>query len=311
VKAYGDENYGQLLYCSGRISAGTGINAEDTITSGYPGATSEWIVFGGGGVRWAVATSAPLPVGTGDGANWAYTTGVAADINALQTALENFLTAKGWVMGDWPGGGGIDRSFASVSEAGGHTIAIRWTWDAGQRYWGGQMYESVGGAQYTAIVTPGNARIEGGDWPVRYYFSGDKDCFVAIVEVATAFRWGWYGMCKSFHPDPSVIGTEYMVAAMNIISKYQLRRPNGLWTSALVEWTDPSYQGSSPSLIDGTTFVLWPYVFFTQGTVNYVPWGTTQYLYRLSSSSLGVGDTVAIGAHIFMYIGGYYGIKIA
>jgi len=306
------QNYGQLLYCTGRIASGTGINAEDTITSGYPGATSEWIVFGAGLLRWAVATSGPLPVGTPDGANWGYVTGVAGDINALQTALENFLTPKGWVIADWPVPVlPIDRSFSSAGEAGGHTIVVRWTWDAVDRFWGGTMYDAIGGTHSGGTGTPGNARIEAGDWPVRYYFTGDKDCFVVIVEIATVFRWAWLGMCKSFYPDPSAIDTVYMVGAMNSVVRGQLRRPNGTWGGSLNQWLDPAHLNSSPSRIDGVTFVIWPYTLYCMGAVQYVPWGTTQYLYKLSSTDLTLGDTVQIGAHIFLYIGGDYAIKIA
>jgi len=308
------ENYGQLLFCTGRIAAGTGINAEDTITSGYPGVTSDWMVFGSGGLRWAVASSGPLPVGIPDGAQWAYTTGVAGDMAALQAALEAFLTARGWVIADWPTPVyTIDRSFSSVGESGGETIVLRWFWDGPNLSWGAQVYDAIDGAHSTSKIMPGNSSIEAGYWPIRYYLSGDKDCFVVIVEVATQFRWGWYGCCKSFFPDPAVIDTAYIVGAMNASLRRALRASDGGWGSVgLNEFVDPGYSGSSPSLIDGTSFVVWPYPLCGDGVfVAHVPWGTLQYLYRMSSSYWSLGDTVQIGLDVFMNIGGAFAIKIA
>jgi len=307
------ENYGQLLYCSGRIESGTGINPEDTITSGYPGATSEWIVFGAGGLRWAVATSGPLPLGVQDGANWGYTTGVAGDVNALQAALEGFLTAKGWVIADWPVPEyAIDRSFSSVGENGVETIVIRWQ-DSGTM-WGALVYDAIGGAHNTARYGPGLTDVSAGDFPIRYYFTGDRDCFLVVLERAGIFGWLWCGCCKSFFPDPAVIDTTYMVGIghnLGAESKACLRRPNGLWVGGLNEFLWTGYTNSSPSLIDGTTFVVWPYTVYASGVANRVPWGTFQYLYRMSSTSVTLGDTVQIGLDVFMYIGGNYGIKIA
>jgi len=303
------EHYGQLLYATGRIKAGTGINAEDTITSGYPGATSEWIIFGAGDLRWAVATSAPLPLGVPDGANWAYTTGVAGDITALQTALNTFLTARGWTVADRvPKIHAEDKTFNSPGESGLQDIWIRWRWDAPQTFWGGSVMDGIAEAHMTSYVTPGADRIEPGDWPVRYYFTGDKDCFLVIVQLSGIFEWCWFGHCKSFFPDPDIIATEYMVGCLYDTTGHCLRTPTGAWAGSLNEFVEPCYVNSSPNRIDGTTFTLWPYTMYASGEV---PWGTLQYLYRLSSLSISLGDTVQIGAHVFMYIGSNWAMKIA
>lgn len=306
------ENYGQMLYCGGAIGAwyATGINPEDTIASGYPAATSEWMIFGTGGARRALAISEPLPAGTGDGANWGYTEGVAATIGELQAALEAFVIARGWAVGDWPTPAyTIDRSFSSVGENGIETIVVRWSWD-GLR-WGGQMYDAIGGTHYTTRIKPGNESIYGGDWPVRYWFSGDKDCFVVIVELSGIMEWAWYGLCRSFYPNPSLVATEYKVGAFNDAFEYCLRSPAGEWIRSMGEFTDFAYSNSSPNLIDGVTFIVWPLTLYGYGAASYVPWGTSQYLHRMSSSGMPLRHTVQVGPHIFMYIGSNRGIKIA
>jgi len=308
------ENYGQMLYCGGGISAGTGINPEDTIASGYPGASSEWVIVGTEGGRRAIATSEPLPAGVGDGANWGYTSGVAADRNALQPALEAFLTPKGWLIADWPDPEcAIDRSFSSAGENGLETIVLRWQF-SNTNVWGPQAYDAIGGEHHTFRYGPGGKPLYSGDFPLAYYFTGDKDCFLAVVYVDGDYRWLWCGCCKSFFPDPTVIDSVYMVGigCNNATdSKQCLRSPSGAWVGGMYEFIDPGYDNSSPSLIDGATFVVWPYPVYAAGAANYVPWGTFQYLHRMSSAGLSVRDTVQVGGHMFMYIGDELGIKIA
>ncbi len=306
------ENYGQMLYTGGAINDayGDGINPEDTIASSYPASTSQWMIFGTGGLRRALATAEGLPAGQGDGANWGYTTGVAANIGELQAALEAFVIARGWVVGAWPVPvDPIDRSFSSVGENGTETIVLRWFWDGAT--WAALIYDAIGGTHYTNGIKPGNDRIYGADWPVRYWFTGDKDCFVVIIELSGIMEWAWYGLCKSFYGDPSLVATEYRVGGFNDAFEKCLRRPDGNWNGDIAEWYDAGITTSSPNLIDGKTFIVWPYVLCGRGAGNNVAWGMAQYLYRMWMTGLPVGHTVQAGPHVYMYIGGYRGVKIA
>jgi len=298
------ELYGQCKYISGKISTGAGVNAEDTITSGYPAATSEWVIMGAGANRWGMSTSAPLPLGTPEG-TFTYATGTAVDIAALFTAMETVMTGLGWTCQNvpvpvYP----IDRIWSSVGESGVDSIFVHAYWDAAQRYLCFRASDDLAGTHETMASF---YRIETTDWPVYYYFCADLDCALICVEVTSVLNWQFAGLINTLYVDPDSVATPYKMMAINPVAgmRYILRAPNGVWNQSCTLVHD-NYLNSSPNQSDGVTFILWPLFF------NHVaPVGSPKYCYRLSSTHLSVRDTVAIGAQNFMYLGDDYAMRIA
>jgi len=297
------EIYGQPKWISGKISTGAGVNPEDTITSGYPAATSEWIVMGTAANRWAMSTSAPLPLGTPEG-TFTYATGTAADIAALFTAMEAVMTGLGWTCADAPAPAfPIDRVWSSTGESGVDAIFLRVFWDNAQRYLCFRARDDAAGTHETVSAF---MRIEATDWPVYYYFCADLDCAVICVEVLGVLLWQFGGMINSLYIDPDSVSTPYKMIVYKTGIRQILRAPNGIWNQVMGMVND-NYSNSSPNQGDAITFVLWP-VFLNHASA---PVGSPRYVYRLSSTHLSVIDTAAIGAQNFMYLGDDYAMRIA
>jgi len=300
------ELYGQPKYISGKISAGAGVNPEDTVTSGYPAATSEWVIMGTAANRWAMSTSAPLPLGTPEGTH-TFATGTAATGAALMTAIEAVMTGLGWTCQNTPViVYTVDRMWSSVGESGVDAIFIRAAWDgAGSRFLF-SLRDDLAGTHETLAAS---INIAVTDWPVYYYFCADLNCALLCVEVLGVLGWQVAGMCNSLYVDPDSVATPYkMVIYGNAGTlRYVLRAPNGNWNQTLT-LVDDNYLNSSPNQGDGVTFVLWP-LFFNH--VASGPVGCPFYAYRLSSTHLSVRDTVSIGAQQFMYLGSDFAMRIA
>jgi hypothetical protein len=299
------EIYGQPKYISGKIATGAGVNPEDTIDSGYPAATSSWIVMGTAANRWAMSTSAPLPLGIGDGA-FQFATGTAADETALFTAMETVMTGLGWTCQNTPGGiYAIDRIWSSLGESGVDAIFVRAAWDAAQNYIRFASRDDMAGTHET---TQAFINIAVTDWPVFYYFAADLDCAVLCIELLGVLHLQFAGMMHTLYIDPDSVSTPYKLACLDFDATTWriLRAPNGAWNQVLSLVLD-NYPNSSPNQSDGTTFILWP-IFYNHTSA---PVGSPKYVYRLSSTHLSVRDTVAIGAQNFMYLGNDYAMRIA
>jgi len=296
------EIYGQPKYISGKISAGAGVNPEDTIDSGYPAATSAWIVMGTAANRWAMSTSAPLPLGTAEGTH-TFATGTAASGAALITAMEVVMTGLGWTCQNSPViVHAVDRMWSSVGESGVDAVFIRVGWDGTRLYF--YARDDLAGTHQTLAVM---IDIAVTDWPIYYYFCADLDCAVLCVEVLGVLDWQFAGMINSLYVDPDSVSTPYkMMVSDGTASKYILRAPNGVWNQT-TNLVNDNYLNSSPNQGDATTFVLWP-VFYTHASA---PVGSPKYAYRLSSTHLSVRDTVSIGAQNFMYLGNDFAMRIA
>lgn len=299
------ELYGQPKWISGKISAGAGLNPEDTVTSGYPGATSEWIIMGTAANRWAMSTSAPLPLGTPEGTH-TFGTGTAANGAALMTAMETVMTGLGWTCQNTPVPAyTVDRVWSSVGESGVDSIFIRAAWDDPSARLYFFLRDDLAGTHQTPAAF---IDIAATDWPVYYYFGADLDCALICVEILGVLEWQVAGMCNSLYIDPDSVSTPYkMMLYDGSAVRYILRAANGNWNQTLA-LVDDNYLDSSPNQSDGVTFVLWP-LFFNH--VASGPVGSPKYAYRLSSTHLSVRDTVSIGAQQFMYLGGDFAMRIA
>lgn len=301
--AFNDSIVGQLKHCSGRMATVTGLNAQDTIATGFGGATSWWTVFGVGANRWACHTGGNLPVGAWEG-GFASTMGVAADMADLAAKLKAFLTARGWAevanpAPAWP----IDFYMNSPGQLGGDDIWMRWKFDTVQEYWGAYMMDDVTDSHQTASMYVGDPKIQAGDFPLTYFIAGDGDCFIHGVEIASIWRWAWFGMFVMYMGDPASIATPYKVGCMDGAATYQkrvLRDMDGNWNSVFTIWTD-KYGNSSPNLLDGVSYIVWP-VPLNEGLAGGpTPLGQPKYLHKMHSAALAVNDTVTIGARRYTY----------
>lgn len=298
---------GQLKHVSNRMVGYAGLNALDTIATGFGGASSLWMVFGTGVERWAIHISGALPVGAWEG-GFSYTSGVATDINDLNTKFKAFLATHGWSVvvnpsPSWP----IDYFLNSSGQLAGDDIWLHWRYDTAQSLWGGRAMDDAGMGHvtgYSFVGTPTHPWLYSGDFPVNYFIAGDGDCFVHGVEVASIWGWAWFGMYTPYVPDPSVFSTPYKVGNFDLTARYVLRQFNGSWGGNPTIWGD-RYGNSSPNLLDGTTYLIWPYPLY-EGIilVGSFALGQPKYVHRLSGPALAVNDTVTIGGRRYVYLGG-------
>lgn len=294
---------GELIGVSGRMNLVAGLNPQDTIATGIGGATSWWTVLGTGTQRWAMFSGGTLPTGTWEG-GFAHTSGTANTINLLQAALDAFLTGLGWTITPNGGGWAIDQYYRSTGVLGTEDIWLRWRYDDVQRYWGGGIIDPTL-AHQLAWYAVGDNRLEPGDFPANYHFGGDKDCFYACVEVAGVWCWSWWGLFKPLWADNASYATEYNVGQIQGAAPTGpgpgliLRGPNGAWSQAISAWQD-WFSLSSPQLMDGTSYMVWPEVRYHGA---FVPVGIPKYIHRADGAALAVNDTITVGAKVYTQIG--------
>ena len=299
---------GQMKHISGALTGYGGLNAGDTIVTAFGGASSWWTVLGETAGRFAIHSGGALPVGAWEG-GFSYTSGIAADIDDLDTKFKAFVTGKGWTevanpSPSWP----IDYYLNSAGQLAGDDIWMRWRYDTAQGYWGGYVMDDAGDAHNTGYVHVGDNRLWPTDFPCNYFIAGDADCFVHGVEIASVWYWGWFGMFTMYVGDPASIDTTYKVGVYSLVpsaTRRVLRGINGLWSQTLMYHTD-RWSWSSPNALDGTTYLVWPIHLYQSGNYEH---GHPKYVHRLSSSALAVNDTVTIGGRRYLYIGGNVAVR--
>jgi hypothetical protein len=242
-----------------------------------------------------------LPTGTWEG-GFAHVQGTANTINLLQAALDTFLLGLGWTITPNGGAFAIDQYYRSTGQLGTEDIWINWRYDDVQRYWQGIVCDPTL-AHFCPSSMIGDPRLEGGDFPVNYHFGGDKDCFYAVVEIAGNWYWGWFGLYKPLWADNASYATEYNVGQIYNANpgpeqRHILRGPNGAWVQVTGLWQDWFGQ-SSPQLLDGTTYMVWPEPLNHN---NLVPVGIPKYVHRANGPALAVNDTITVGAKVYTQI---------
>ena len=284
---------GQPTDVSGRINTLPGVNPEDIITTGYTGATSTWIVMGGGTVRWCMRTGGNVPVGQLEGAYFAHTNGLATSQADFESKLLTFMTAIGWTKIANPSPAyPIDYFFNCAGESGIDNIFLHWRYKTTEDRYELNVSDDTLLTHMTNYTT---IPIVVGDFPTYYYLTGDRDCVLIILEVVGIHLWAWAGMWQMFMPDPDSYDTSYKVGNAGI-SHGILRAHDGTWEAGTQVMTD-GFTNSSPNLFDGVTNVVWQY------PVQYlnIPIGICKYVHRLSGAGLSVMDTAAIGGRSFRY----------
>lgn len=294
---------GQLKHVSCEITD-PGITPEDTIHTGQPGATTEWIVLRDhGGREFALRTGGILPTGRVDG-SFAHASGVAANIAAWFTALRAFLAGRGWSETDLSGltGNVEDWEFHSTGEDGTEDIWIRLLWGGGglavQQAVADSAYGTVGRHECLSSIALKAIHV-----PTQYFFSGDADCLAYTQNTAGNYVANWLGMVSAFAPN---LSDSYMKVVQFInATGFVLHAHNGLWcdqsTISLNPEADWHGQNSQPNNYDGTTYLAWPVVFAEDlgGGLTWEPIGQMKYFFVSHGGGIALNDTLTVGAVVY------------
>lgn len=295
---------GQLKHVSCRITDPP-TSPEDTLTTGQPGATTEWIILRDSlGIVFAMRTGGVLPTGRADGAAFAHVTGVAANITAWFTALAAFMTARGWAVTDITGVSGRmwDLEFNSAGEDGTEDI-----WFRISAVGIGSAVVSV--IADSALGTPGRHEVGSGqpgldnaDFPTNYYFTGDADCLLYTLLRPDGRYWAiWQGLASVFAPGLS--STYMKTVLMQNLTGWILLRHDGTWGPGAADLAAPAFgdgnhaQNSNPNNYDGTTYLVWPYS--CRQTAPAEPIGGLKYFFASSGGGIAMLDTITVGARIY------------
>lgn len=300
---HNDDHVGQLKHISASLGNVAGLNAQDTIATGFGGATSWWTVFGTLTDRWALHTGGTLPVGAWEG-GFSSTSGTATDINDLNTKLQAFLVSLGWsVVANPSPVFALDYYLNTLGQLGGDDFWMRMRYDSGSaKSYSGYVMDDASDLHHTSYLY---GRAYPGEFPMAYFIVGDGDCFLLGLERASVWYWQWYGIYTLYMGDPSAIATPYKAGGMDgppsVSTQYKILRSfDGSWLGNCLHWTD-RFANSSPNTYDGTSYIVWPTNLYNGAG----PWpvGQPKYLHRLGSVAIAVNDTVTIGSRRYTYLG--------
>ena len=281
------------------------LPAECTFRTGLPGATSEWIVLEDSvPYRYAMRTGGIPPTGISmQGANFAATSGVAANWGALLNDLAAHLVAIGWQdLGD-PGIPNFGREFYTAGESGEDElwcaiVVINAAPDQVLPYiWDDAAHTHAGGAL---------THLDDLEFPVNYWITADRDCFLLMAQRPAGYVWVWMGISEPYAPaliPPYAAAplTPYRAIAMTQLGTGGLlRQHNGVWGVATLDAEHGAPANSSPNSFDGVTYVIWPYAgFYGYGGGVYEAYGQMKYLFHAQSPAIANLDTITIGAQVY------------
>lgn len=294
---------GQYRHISGLIVAG-GIAAEDTITTGRPGATSEWIVLADNVPnRYAMRTGGVLPTGISmQGGGFAVTNGVAVSHLDLQTRIAAFLVAIGWTdLGD-PGTGTRARLLYTPGESGVDNCWTLWEMTNGApdviqvQVWNDALGTRIGGTA---------GALDDLEFPLNYWITGDLDCWMIVCQRPAGYEVFWLGILEAFVPGliPPYAGaslTEFKSSANRLAAGSTIiRKHDGTWGGA-VDVSAGVGGNTNPNAFDGVTYNLWPYaLFFDVGAGNYESYGQMKYAFHTQGGGIANLDTITVGAEVY------------
>ncbi len=302
-----NEIAGQLKHVTGWIQE-PAINQEDTIATGRPGATTEWIVLSDRiNSRFAIRTGGVLSTGISDG-TFASVTGLAVNHAAIYNALIAVLTGLGWTdLGD-PGVHTDGRLFHSTGESGQENIYVLFARLVTQFY----VYvqdDAIGTHRAGPFAT-----LDPADFPQNYWISADKDCVALVVHRALplpGYPLWWGGMVAPFAggllaPYPGASLTEYsMVAAKQGVgggNNRVLRGHDGAWTPVIVALYSEgaNLTNCNPNAFDGTTYLVWPFVVHAGvGVGGFEPVGQMKYYFDSDGGGIASLDTITVGGKVY------------
>lgn len=305
---------GQLKHVTCEITD-PATNPEDTLTTGWAGADTTWIVLQDSALnKFAMRTGGVLATGRPDG-NFAHANANAGTIAAWFLALRAFLTGRGWSENDISGASGVpvDWEFHSAGEDGTDDIWIRFSWVG--------LFAAVSfHIADSAFGTPGRhdcpipAAFDDTAFPTFYYFSGDRDCLCFTVDTGAMYRFNWVGRFSVFAQNLSSIYMRYglmtSTSGFLLLSRTGNWGPGGLDTTVLTNFLpDEGWHGqnSQPNLYDATTYMVWPFLAAVdRGGGVYEVIGQMKYGYKSHGGGIAIMDTITVGARVYtvMWQGG-------
>lgn len=293
---------GQFRHITARIND-PGPTAEDTITTGMPGATTTWIILQDSIAQtYGMRTGGILPTGVTDG-NFAGVAGVAASPAALAAAITAFAIGRGWTSEAIP-------AWWPPASTGGlyHSTGMSGLEDI----WAGFFYQNLIPGRYYSFVqldlagtqhTQDTNQLSLADFPINYFISGDLDCLIVVYQIATGYNLNWTGLSSSFAPSLAT-QTEYSAVYMGcgwpLWGGGVLRNHSEAWASALTIGYDgvPS-NNSNPNSFDGVTYQVWPIHMFQVHAGGNYPIGQLKYIGFTRGGGVANMDTITVGAQIF------------
>lgn len=300
-----DEIAGEFRFITGEISLVVGVNPEDTITTGYPGATCDWIVLAHGPTidTFALRTGGALPVGTPDGASFASQRGLTTDAtNFITVVLSGFLTGMGWTDLGTAGVGLVSRIFYSQGESGTEDIYCVVAHDGGapNGYWNFWVWDDAVGTHSTGLA---RGRMDLTSFPANYIISGDLDCFVFMTQWAGGYYPCWLGMVVP--ANPNLPDTVYKMCTFERTGDAELLRGHDdVWGKACaVQYGGPMISHSNPSLFDGATYFVWPrhLTYLVVGALVEAV-GMMKYIFASSGGGISQLDTIPVGAQVYTVV---------
>lgn len=298
---------GQLKHTSGEIEE-PAINAEDTIDTGRPGATTTWVVLSDRiANRLAIRTGGVMPTGIPDG-TFASTNGVAVNYAGLYANLSAHMTGLGWTdLGD-PGVWTDGRLYHSTGESGEEDIYVLFARNAVavDEFYVYCWDDAVG----THRTGPTFAYLDALEFPVNYWISGDRDCVVLVVQRAAGYNLWWVGMVAPF---PGGLVAPYAgppLSDYSAVAAWQgdgvgtlrhLRGHDGSWADWFFAYSEAGPAlNSNPNAFDGVTYLVWPFVAYGSiPPLNYEPVGQMKYYYYSSGGGIANLDTITVGTRVY------------
>lgn len=292
-----DEIAGEFRHITAEIGL-VPVVPEDTITTGYPGATCDWIVLSHTADKFALMTGGAVPVGLPDGASFAFQSGLTANqVNFITIDLAGFLTGIGWTdLGAVAGVPGTSRLFYSQGESGTEDIYCGVSWNA--NWFVIFVQDDAIGTHRTTLQN--YAQMNVGWFPANYYISGDLDCFVFACENVIP-RWDacWLGLAVPFNAN--LPNTTYNVCTRGRAWSYVLRGHDDVWSKQCIwNYGGVMMTASQPSLFDGTTYFVWPtFLDYGIGGALFEGVAMLKYLLFTSGGGIAMADTITVGPQVY------------
>lgn len=281
-----------------------GISAEDTIPTGYPGATTTWVVLEDHAARrYAMRTGGVLPVGVPPGAFGA-ALGVAATPAALMNAIDIFAVGLGWTsLGD-PGWYDVGRLFYSTGESGQEEIYAGFSYELLHRFRPSVQDDAAGTHRTRGGILDLDDVV---DFPLNYWLCGDLDCLMVAFQRAVGYSVGWAGLGVTFAPSllaPPVQTPYNLMSAVrgqggNLIEVLHAR--DGPWEQPAVwGFENVPANNSNPNAFDGVTYLIWPFhCDHTIGGWGHVPIGQLKYVGYSNGGGIANMDTITVAGEVW------------
>lgn len=305
----------QSFWVNNALAHGSTLATQDA------GGTSTWIILHDNvsNHRFALWTGGVIPTGSPDGAWFGSASGVAATPAGLLVALDAFAAARGWTTHGDPGFPLVppseNRQYQSVGEDGTRDIWVYLTYNAAaNQFW--TSADTDGAWSHPAQEqVPWNALW----WPCNYYFAGDRDCLIILVQEAVTNR--YYALYLGIPNEAAPWVDTYSNVLVASVTPFggaegmivqQHAAPPGWAANVFVTERNIWLVNSNANAFDGQTYFVDP-LSVGEGGPYFL--GTLKYLYYTDGGGIAQGDTITVGAQVYtvlMWHGGfnyYYALR--